>query len=340
MADDPNDDSNDSTDEVSTALSEKLETAASSTYKVLGEFSDTSGAGVLGKNNASSGTPIGVEGAVPNASGGYGLYTADGGKVEGGLIADSTNVSSPTTEGVIRTDQSIHMDYNASNQFKRLYFSDTTGEIFYNPDVGGDAYIGFDNMDVINILNSARLDTTGPISTDASVDSQNGYRGAVGSAAAISSNFSLTSSLQKIPFDSLIADQRGEFDTSNNWFECAYDGTYVVEFGFDSSASSTGTIWLDVEVVQGSASSNPASSQDMIIEFDGNGMISKTFTKTIYGLKAGNRIYVEMADQSDSLVLEGGSDDTFISVRQVGGGGSYTSSPQSTATSSSDGREG
>jgi hypothetical protein len=57
--------------------------AASSTYKILGEFADADGAGVLGKNTAASGTPIGVEGAVPNTSGGYGLSTPDDAKVEG-----------------------------------------------------------------------------------------------------------------------------------------------------------------------------------------------------------------------------------------------------------------
>ncbi len=56
---------------------------ASSTYKVLGEFAATDGAGVLGKNTASSGTPIGVEGAVPNSSSGYGLSTPGDARVGG-----------------------------------------------------------------------------------------------------------------------------------------------------------------------------------------------------------------------------------------------------------------
>ena len=33
--------------------------------------------GVLGQNDATSGTPIGVQGAVPNNPGGYGLATPD-----------------------------------------------------------------------------------------------------------------------------------------------------------------------------------------------------------------------------------------------------------------------
>jgi hypothetical protein len=56
-----------------------------STYKVLGELDADSGVGVLGQNNASSGTPIGVQGAVPSATGGYGLYTDDDAAVMGAL---------------------------------------------------------------------------------------------------------------------------------------------------------------------------------------------------------------------------------------------------------------
>lgn len=75
-------------------------TAASSTYKVLGEFSDSAGAGVLGKNNASSGTPIGVEGSVPNASGGYGLSTPHDARIGGiaELDAIDTNDADFTVE--------------------------------------------------------------------------------------------------------------------------------------------------------------------------------------------------------------------------------------------------
>ncbi len=57
--------------------------AVSSTYKVRGELDADDGAGVLGKNTADSGTPIGVEGAVPNNSSGYGLSTPGDARVGG-----------------------------------------------------------------------------------------------------------------------------------------------------------------------------------------------------------------------------------------------------------------
>jgi len=73
-------------------------TTTSSSAKVVGEFSDTSGAGVQGINTASSGTPIGIEGAVPNATDvGYGLYTQHNAKVDG--LAELTGITGSLTGG-------------------------------------------------------------------------------------------------------------------------------------------------------------------------------------------------------------------------------------------------
>jgi len=56
------------------------------TYKVLGEFETADGSGVLGRNTASSGTPVGVQGSVPNTVDGYGLYTPDDARVDGSVL--------------------------------------------------------------------------------------------------------------------------------------------------------------------------------------------------------------------------------------------------------------
>jgi hypothetical protein len=75
------DDTDSSTDEPAT---ETTQNAVTSTYKILGEFTATDGSAILGQNNAASGTPVGIEGAVPNADG-YGLSTPDDAKVEGAI---------------------------------------------------------------------------------------------------------------------------------------------------------------------------------------------------------------------------------------------------------------
>jgi hypothetical protein len=87
MADREEDEPTASSDAMSTA--ETL--AVSSNYKVLGEFDAADGAGVLGKNTANSGTPIGVEGSVPNATGGYGLSTPHDANVGGTLELTALN---------------------------------------------------------------------------------------------------------------------------------------------------------------------------------------------------------------------------------------------------------
>lgn len=61
----------------------------STDYKILGEDALSDGAGVFAKNTASSGTPIGVEGAVPNTDTGYGLATPDDAKISGDLETDT-----------------------------------------------------------------------------------------------------------------------------------------------------------------------------------------------------------------------------------------------------------
>jgi hypothetical protein len=70
------------TNDRSTTSTDIEQSAVAAAYKILGQLTDGSGVGVLGQNDAGSGTPIGVQGAVPNATGsGYGLYTDHDAKV-------------------------------------------------------------------------------------------------------------------------------------------------------------------------------------------------------------------------------------------------------------------
>ena len=63
--------------------------AVASSYKVRGKFTDDQGAGVVGQNDAGSGTPLGVQGAVPNSADGFGLATPDDARVEGDIESTS-----------------------------------------------------------------------------------------------------------------------------------------------------------------------------------------------------------------------------------------------------------
>jgi hypothetical protein len=68
----------DTSADISTDGSSDMQTnPVTSNYKVLGQFTEHDGVGVLGQNDAGSGTPIGVKGVVPDSSTGYGLATPD-----------------------------------------------------------------------------------------------------------------------------------------------------------------------------------------------------------------------------------------------------------------------
>jgi len=61
-------------------------------YRVRGRLDDPDGTGVLGRNEATTGTPIGVSGSV-GGSAGYGLYTGDDAHVGGTLGAHTVSVA-------------------------------------------------------------------------------------------------------------------------------------------------------------------------------------------------------------------------------------------------------
>jgi len=89
MSDQSPDTTDDLIENVSAETSALAATPITSPYKVLGELTANSGVGVLGQNNAGSGTPIGVQGAVPNNPDGYGLATPDDARIDGDIEATS-----------------------------------------------------------------------------------------------------------------------------------------------------------------------------------------------------------------------------------------------------------
>jgi len=328
-------------------------TGSGATRGVLGtvDSSDTGAAGVEGTATASSGTTYGVKAVTSSTE-------ADA----AALRAEDTG-SFGITYGVEATTESISPDAAAVRA--ATVEGDATAVVADTRGAGGNAIRAYADSDTYSLYaihegtesNSAPaisaenattddavvlirangssdsagtgLGSRGDIDVRGHVDMSEGPRGAVGGRAYITSGtFDVTSDAQKIPFDTVSADQRDEFDTSDgaHYFECAYDGTYVVEVGIVSAGfdSSTGTIQLDINIDSGTAGSSPAADQGLNYEFDGNGNVARTFTQTIYGLLAGNRISVTIQDSSEDLALFSGEDETFMSVRQVGGGGNYT----------------
>jgi hypothetical protein len=336
---------------------------------LLGFTNSVSGTGLQGTARATSGNTVGLRGRTLSPDSTAVLGNADNGSgatkgVRG--VTKSSNDSAAGVQGEAQGSNTFGSGVRGTTagegDFGRLFPFPTEGVlgeatassgIVYNAGVrgtnsasNGQAYgvIGStfsetpDAAGVLGKSGGTLLDQPAPaVRAEGYVDSQEGYRGPVGSSAYLSSNFDVKGQSQKIPFDSLVADQRDEFDTGNHWFECRYDGTYFVEFGLESSSTTTGNVGVFFVINQGNANSNPASGQGITwdIEPPDNGSMARTITKTIYGLKTGNQISVSISDTTSELTLTGGLEETHLSVRQVGGGGAFTSSPMATSSSSS-----
>jgi hypothetical protein len=78
-------------DQVGAEVDELVTAPVTSQYKLLGLLDDPDGVGVLGQNDADTGTPIGAQGAVPKSDDGYGLATPDDARVKGVLDTGGTD---------------------------------------------------------------------------------------------------------------------------------------------------------------------------------------------------------------------------------------------------------
>lgn len=91
----------DGDDGVSTGTTDDLATAITAAYKVLGETDAADGVGVIGRATTTSGTPIGVQGLVPNSTGGWGLATPHDVKIEG--VVDTNGTDFVAEAGTLET---------------------------------------------------------------------------------------------------------------------------------------------------------------------------------------------------------------------------------------------
>lgn len=332
-----------------------LLTSGGQPTKVIGRLSDDDGIGVLGDATGSGATvgvrgvtgadgdtsnnvyPRGVFGEATGSSRVFGVHGKASGPGAMGVVGQATSGSLIDYNDSFPVGVVGETDYDASETgvigAAGVYGSTSASGTGATYGVFGSDLSGSTNGYAVWADGNSYVN--GIQEVGEYVDAAEGYRGAIGASAYFPNNFPVTSSFQRLPFNSLIADQRGEFDTTNNLFECAYDGAYVVEIGLESvdGNDTSGNVHVEMEILQGTAGSNPASSQAIAWNFQPNGNdFAKTFTKTIFGLKAGNRIAVRIRDTAGTLEVTGSPDETFLVVRQVGGGGQNTSSPMTTST--------
>lgn len=165
------------------------------------------------------------------------------------------------------------------------------------------------------------IDTPSPSTTldvDGAVTARQGFRGAVGASAYLGFDQSIPDGPStQIQFDSTVADDRGEFDTSNHEFVCSYDGDYRVEagVGFASSIAPDSVLELSV-LVDGSSG---VSEIHHVPQNGGHAWESISATKTLKALSEGDAVTAEIRQTTgSSLPLQGSESTTYLTVTQVG----------------------
>jgi hypothetical protein len=246
--------------------------------KVIGSIPDDDGIGVFGEATG-SGTTCGVRGEAPN---GYGLSTPHDANVGGTLeaAASNTDLLGDNGSGDVTLDSSL----------------DTNGN---------------------GITSNGTVSINDGVSVTGSVDASTGYRGNVGATAHLSFDQTLSDSTQtKVEFDAIRnADDRNEFDTSNNKFVCAHDGDYHIEvqirwkdsfsngdrISFDVNAGG----WVHIRSTRGVGGSSVKPSMHA--------------SKTVKNLSQGDEILVNAKHfGGEDKSLDGKWLTTYISVTQVG----------------------
>lgn len=217
MTDNPNDDE---TADTSTDGSMDVQTAAvNSNFKVLGQFTESTGVGVLGQNDANSGTPIGVQGAVPNnPSGGYGLQTPHNARIGqtaeigaiGGGVAQGSIIDNLLGAGLGVSSNSLRigsggistgmLGQNGASDGQTFVWDDATGSWTTAP-VGSSKWADSDGnsllepsgsatgIDVTNVRTDTLADDgSGAVTADARVDLNGNDVTNIGTATASTVN--------------------------------------------------------------------------------------------------------------------------------------------------------
>jgi len=275
---------------------------ATSNFKVKGEISDDTAAGVLGDNTSSGTTPVGVEGNAPNSSNGRGVV------------------------GTSLSDQSNYTDFTASPEGYGVYgVSDRYYGVFAYKPAGTDGPALFARSDV----NVPSIETfqngSGPaietqdVEANGYVEASDGFRGNVGASAYNGSTQTVSGgSTETVVFDTVEADQRNEYDESNGEFTCAYDGTYNIDVGINLTSVDQGAEY-DIEIkVNGSTE---AVKVLLMSSADDSNDPTFTLSRNLFNLSSGDTIRVDFDNGgSNSVNVYGSSNSywTWLTVRQVG----------------------
>jgi len=294
-------------------------------YKILGRIAEANGIGVRGESTATTGTgigvkglteavgnasesPKGVQGVVPgNASGpSYGVHGVNRGSGNNdfdslpvGVRGEATATTGPSrgVVGVVDTDDGRGRGvygYATNN-------SGAADGLYGRADGNGHGVVADGDAQVFGSLDVSQ--------TGASV-----YR---------SSGQNITESRTKIEYDTEVADDRGEYNDSNNyWFIPQDTGDYRVEaqIRWDKAPPEGAEVELEVRVEDFKGT---VTTRARTVDYIGS-MSSSTPTlrviKTLKGLAFSDTVWITARhdDSGNTHNIQGGLADTYLTVTKVG----------------------
>lgn len=163
-------------------------------------------------------------------------------------------------------------------------------------------------------------EVTGTATVNGYVQADRGFRGNVGASVFLSSDQTIAHNTNtRIEFDSEVADDRNEFDTTAHEFTCAEPGDYQVQLQVQWMDKLSGQTTMYIRVFAGSnlrifqLYNIPGPSTE-------TQWSCKNIGKVIKGLTVGDNIYASVEqDEGVSRDLDGGSPvNTYMTVTQVG----------------------
>jgi hypothetical protein len=275
--------------------------------------------GVLGVTRSTAGRATGLKGVAE--AGSANAITADGGDYGNGL---ETSTSADNGNGVWARHIGSGGTSNSHAILAQTY-TEADGVAGVRGEANGSG--GNETYGIYGTSGSSAgygtysdgdSKTDGTHEVTGQVDAGEGYAGNVGASARFSSKYTLTGDTAnyKLPFDTVVEDDRGEFNTTENRFETKYAGDYRVETGIHFSAQYT----ADTEVALWVVVNNrlEAFTKETVPPNSGSIDVYPQLSRTLKGLPPDSRIHIEASsDGSDNDIKEFTSGTYFV-VTQVG----------------------
>jgi len=304
----------------------ELATQGGQPTKVIGRLSDDNGIGVLGEATG-SGSTTGVWGTV-DSSDGHGIRTPDDARIDGTLEMSNSS-SDPNIQFSSQGDAYMYMFESGTGNSDQNIISHSSNYPDWGlryDDNGDDFVFQQGGTDVVTVdLGFAGLSVNkGDLGVEQGnlavsngyVDAGEGFQGNVGASVSLGSDQSVTDSQKDdVEYDTIEKDDRSEFDTTNNKFDCKYAGDYHVNAAVEVYfVPEGGRVQLEIWL----AGTRKAVSK----QYGGvpsNERMTVAVSKTLKDVSTNDSIKIKFANRSGTdLTLTGLDQFSHLEITQVG----------------------